>query len=174
MRGSSNAAPENFATKPGRCIGRSRRFAAPRWPAITRAASPGARLRARPRNSRPSRRQRRLGLADDCLERHWLADGQIGQDLAVDRDARLAQPVDEPAVVEAERAHRRVESLDPQGAERALLALAVAIGVLRRLLHRLLGDADGVLAPAVIALGGLEHLLVPGVGGDATLDAGHG
>ena len=85
----------------------------------------------------------------------------------------LLEPVDEPAVVQAERAHRRVEPLDPQRAEGALSALAVAVGVLVRLLDRLLGDADGVLAPAVIALGGLEDLLVLGVSGDAALDACH-
>ena len=54
------------------------------------------------------------------------------------------------------------------------LLLAVAIGVLHRPFDRLLGDADGVLAAAVEALGGLEDLLVLGVGGDATFDAGHG
>jgi hypothetical protein len=37
-----------------------------------------------------------------------------------------------------------------------------------------LATPDGVLAPAVIALGGLEDLLVLGVPGDAALDACHG
>ena len=67
------------------------------------------------------------------------------------------------AVVQAERPHRGVEALDPERAEGALAPLAVAEGVLLRLLDRLLGDADGVLAPAVIALGGLEDFLVLGV-----------
>ena len=78
------------------------------------------------------------------------------------------------AVVQPERPHRGIEALDPQSAERALAPLAVAEGVLVRLLDRLLGDADGVLAPAVIALGGLEDFLVLGVSGDAAFDAGHG
>src|SRR5262245_56993688 len=99
--------------RPGPCIARSRRFAAPPWPAITRAASPGARPRARACNSWPLGRQRCLGLADDRLERRRFANGQIRQDLAVDRHACLAQAVDEAAIVEAERTHRRIEPLDP-------------------------------------------------------------
>src|ERR1043165_5795396 len=119
-------------------------------------------------------RQRGRGLLDDRLEGGRLADGEIGQHLAVDRDAGLGEPVDEAAVGDAEGPHRGVEALDPQRAEGALAPLAVAEGVLVRLLDRLLGDADRVLAPAVIALGGLEDLLVLGVGGDAPFDASHG
>src|SRR5436853_558660 len=98
---------------------------------------------------------RGFGLLYDGLERGRLADREIGQNLAVDLHSGLAEPVDEPAVGQAERAHRRIEALDPERAEGALPALAVAIGILVGLLDRLLGDADGVLAPAVIALGGL-------------------
>src|SRR4029077_616082 len=123
---------------------------------------------------RPPLSERRLRLADEGLEGRRLGDGEIGKHLAVDGDAGLAQAGDEAAVVQAERAHRGVEALNPQCAERAFLPLRVAEGVLVRLLHRLLGDADGVLAPAVIALGGLEHLLVLGMGCDAALDACHG
>ena len=68
-------------------------------------------------------------------------------------------------------AHRGVDALDPQGAEIALAVLAVAVGVLERLLHRLLGDADGVLATAVKALGGLQDLLVLGVARRASFHA---
>ena len=121
-----------------------------------------------------SLRQRGLGLLDDGLECRRLADREIGQHLAIDRDAGLREPVDKPAVGEAEGPHRGVEALDPQRPEGALAPLAVAEGVLVGLLHRLLGDADGVLAPAVKALGGLENFLVLGVGRDAPFDAGHG
>src|SRR5579862_3504924 len=118
--------------------------------------------------------ERRLGLADDRLESRRLGDGEVREHLAVDHDAGLAQAGDEAAVIEPERAHRGVEALNPKRAEGALLALAVAEGILAGLLHRLLGDADGVLAPAAIALGGLEHLLVLGMRCDAALDACHG
>jgi len=70
-------------------------------------------------------------------------------------------------------ARRRVDALDPQCAEGALAALAVAVGVLHRPLDRLLGDADRILAAAVVALDLFQHLLVLGVGRDAALDACH-
>ncbi len=85
----------------------------------------------------------------------------------------LVEPGDKSAVVEPERTHRRVEPLNPQRAECALANLAIAKGVLLRFFHGLLGDADRVLAPAVIALGGLVDLLVLGMGGDAAFDASH-
>src|SRR5579883_2505348 len=121
-----------------------------------------------------SHRQRRFGLADDGLEGRRLTDREIRQHLAIDDNAGLTQPGNEAAVIQPERPHRCVEALNPQCAETALAPLAVAIGILIGLLDRLLGDAYGVLAPAVIALGSLEHLLVLGMGGDAALDACHG
>src|SRR3569832_856342 len=102
-------------------------------------------------------------------ERH--VEREIRENLAVDLEAGLGEAVDELRVVEAERPHGGVQALNPQGAERALAALAVAEGVLVRLLHRLLGNADRVLAAAVIALGCLENFLVLGVRCDATFDA---
>ena len=54
-------------------------------------------------------------------------------------------------------AHRGVDALDPQGAELALAVLAVAVGVLHRLVDRGLGGADGVLAAAEEALGGVAE-----------------
>src|SRR5205823_13448070 len=72
-----------------------------------------------------------------------------------------------------ERTHRGIEALDPQRAESALLALAVAEGVLPGLLDRGLGGANGVLAAAVKALGGLVDFLVLGVRGHTAFDARH-
>src|ERR1700733_1554126 len=118
--------------------------------------------------------ERGFYLPDDRLERRRLADREIGQNLAVHGDVGLAQAGDETAVIEPERPPRGIEALDPQCAEGTLAPLAVTEGVLVRLLHRLLGDADGVLAPAVIALGGFENFLVLGMGCDAALDACHG
>jgi hypothetical protein len=123
---------------------------------------------------RLSRRDRDFGLLDNGRKGRGLVDRQIGQHFAVDQKAGFGEPVDEPTVVQAERTHRRVEPLNPQCPEGALAALAVAIGVLVRLLDRLLGDANGVFAPAIIALGGLEDFLVFGVAGDAAFDACHG
>src|SRR6266849_9921560 len=118
-------------------------------------------------------RKRGLGLFSDRLERRRLVDGEIRQHLAVDRDARLGKAVDKDAVSHAERTHGGIEALNPQRAEGALLALAVAEGVLRGLLDRGLCGADGVLAAAVKALGGLVDFLVLGVRGHTAFDARH-
>src|SRR6185437_9169726 len=109
------------------------------------------------------RRERGLGLFGDRLERRRLVDREIRQHLAIDGDARLGQAVDKDAVGHAERTHRGVETLDPKRAEGALLALAITEGVLPGLVDRGLGGADGVLAAAGKALGGLVDFLVPGV-----------
>src|SRR5207253_8696782 len=94
-----------------------------------------------PRSDR-LRRQCGLGLLGNCLERRRLGDGEIRQHLTVHRDARLRQAVDKDAVGHAERAHSGVQTLDPERAEGALLALAVAEGILASLLDRGLGGAD--------------------------------
>jgi cysteine synthase A len=101
-----------------------------------------------------------LGLVDQRLEGVRLVDREIRQDLAVDFDAGLVQTVDEAAVGQAVLAGGRVDALDPERTEVALLGLAVAVGVLAGLLDGLLGDADGVLAAAVVAFGCLKNLLV--------------
>ena len=85
----------------------------------------------------------------------------------------LFEAVDKSAVGQAVLAHRGVDALDPQGAERALARLAVAIGILQRLLDRLLGDADGVLAAAVDSPWPALGPSLLGVGGDAAFDACH-
>src|ERR1700758_1775813 len=117
--------------------------------------------------------QGRFCLADDGLERRRFADREIGQHLAVNRDAGFGEAGDEAAVVEAKRTNRGVEALNPQSAKAALAPLAVAIGVLVGLLDRLLGNPNRVLAAAIIPLGGLEHFLVLGMGGDSAFDASH-
>src|SRR3954465_6467949 len=119
-------------------------------------------------------RRRGFGLLDDGLECRRLADREIGQHLAIDRDAGLREPVDKSAIGDPEGTHRGVQALNPQRAEGAFAPLAVAEGVLVGLLHRLLGNADGVLAPAVETLGGLEDFLVLGMGRNAPFDASHG
>src|SRR5256714_15676977 len=97
-----------------------------------------------PMRATASGRQCGLGLLGDCLERRRLGDGEIRQHLAVHRDARLRQAVDKDAVGHAERTHRGVDALDPERAERALLALAAAKGVLAGLFDRGFRRADGV------------------------------
>jgi hypothetical protein len=103
--------------------------------------------------------ERLLGLGDQRSECLRLVDRHVGQHLAVDLDAGLVQAVDQAAIGQAVLAGGGVDALDPERAEIALADLAVAIGVLQRLLDRLLGDADGVLAAAVETLGGFRTFL---------------
>src|SRR6202047_1867689 len=100
-------------------------------------------------------------------------DREVRQHLAIDGDARPGKAVDKDAVGHAERAHRRIETLNPQRAESALLALAVTEGVLPGLFDRGLGGADGVLAAGLKTLGGLVDFLVLGVRGHTAFDARH-
>src|SRR6185312_4844148 len=116
-------------------------------------------------------RQRRLGLFGNRLERYRFVDGEVRQHLAIHRDTRLGKAVDKPAVGHSERPHRGIEALDPQRAEGALLALAVAEGVLPGLVDRGLGGSDGVLAATVKAFGGLVDFLVLGVRGHTAFNA---
>src|SRR5579863_1968000 len=140
---------------------------------------PGACLPSAQRSAASGRRLSRLGqrafrLLDDRGKRRGLRDGEVRQHLAVDLDPRRGEAGDKPAVGQAMLARRGVDALNPQRSKLALAVLAVAIGVLHRLVDRGLGGADGVLAPAEEALGGLQYLLVLGVGRYAPLDARHG
>src|SRR5690606_31007422 len=115
----------------------------------------------------------RLGLSDQCGECLRLMDRHVGKNLAVDLDTGLVQAVDEAAVGQAMLARRSVDALDPQSAEIALPILAIAIGVLQRLLDSLLGNTDRIFAAAIETLGGLQNFLVLGMGGNAPLNTCH-
>src|SRR5215203_3940971 len=123
---------------------------------------------------RRERRQRALCALDIGGECRRLVDRHLGQHLAIDLDPRPAEAVDKSRIGQAVLAHRRVEALDPERPEGALLVLAVAVGVLHRPVDRGLRGPDRVLAPADEALGGFEGLLVLGVARDAPFHAGHG
>src|SRR5690606_27313624 len=102
-----------------------------------------------------------------------VVDGQVSQDLAVNLDASLPQPVDKAAVREAGVAGGRVNAGDPQSAEIPLAIAAVPISIRERLHHGLVGRAeDGALSPK-IALGLLEHLLMAAPGYRAAFGPWH-
>src|SRR4030095_16463549 len=91
-------------------------------------------------------RQGSARLGNDRLEGVALVHRDVGQDLAVEIDAGELEAVHELAVGQAFGADRGVDALDPQGAEAALLHLAVAIGILPGLLDRLAGGPGRALA----------------------------
>src|SRR5207248_10424459 len=114
---------------------------------------------------------RRLpGALGKPSKRLGVAHGDVGQDLAVELDACLAQPVHELAVGEALAAGGRVYAGDPQAAEGPLAVAAVAVRVrvgLEQLLLRPL--VRGVLLTAV-ALRAREHRAALLAGVDGALD----
>jgi hypothetical protein len=89
----------------------------------------------------------------------------VGHDLAVQFDPGQLHAVHEFAVGQAFDADSRVDALDPQATEGALLNLAVAISILAGLFDGLTGDANRILATAIIALGLFQNILVLGARG---------
>jgi hypothetical protein len=111
------------------------------------------------------------------LERLGLAHGEVGEDLAVDLDAGLAQAVHEArvaGVAQALLARGGVDAADPQAPEVVLLVAAVAVLVVGGVEQRLLGDADALAAQAPEALGALQDLLVSGAADRPGLGSRHG
>src|SRR3954470_11681709 len=112
-----------------------------------------------------------LGLLGDRVERSRLVDREIRQNLAVDGHAGLGETVDEHAVGHAERTDGSVEALDPERAERPLLALAIAERILAGLVDGGLGGANGILAATTKTLGGLVDFHVLGMSRHTAFDA---
>src|SRR5438034_917170 len=117
--------------------------------------------------------ERLLGDLRQLAERRRVMHRQIREDLAVDLNAGLAQAVHEAVVGDLVQPRRGVDADDPQPPELAFLAPAVAVGVLRRPLDRLLGRLPQLAAPAEVALGELHHLLLALEAHDVALDARH-
>src|SRR5262249_2709157 len=82
-------------------------------------------------------------------------------------------PADKSRIGHALFANGRIDALDPECAEFALAHFAVAVRIMRGLLHGGVGRAEGFRATAIKALRLLQNFLVPGVGGDAAFDASH-
>src|SRR5438552_13677020 len=92
-------------------------------------------------------------------------DRKIGKNLAVNLYAGLVKPVNKSAIGEAQFAGGRIDALDPQGAEIALLGAAVTVGILSGLFDGLHGNAENIFAAAEIALR-LAHDFFVGFAGD--------
>jgi hypothetical protein len=103
--------------------------------------------------------QRVLRLLDQGVKRGLVANGDVGQDLAVELDVRGLEALDEAAVGDARVAAGRVEADDPQAAEFGLLLAAVAVSVLPGVLDRFLSVAEQLRFAALVALGVLQHFL---------------
>src|SRR5688500_2720252 len=69
------------------------------------------------------------GGQDDRTERARIGDGELGEDLAIDLDARPGHRADQLAVRRAVDARARVDADDPQPTHVPLLVLATAVRV---------------------------------------------
>ena len=92
--------------------------------------------------------ERRLCLSYDRLKRLRLTSREISQHLAVELDPGALQAVDELRIGQAAFARARIDALNPEGAEIALLRPPVAIGVAQALLDLLDRDAEARLRAA--------------------------
>src|SRR3954451_25067170 len=113
------------------------------------------------------------GALDESAEGLGVAHGDVGQNLAVQLDARQLQAVDERAVGHALGARGGVDAGDPEAAEVTLAVATVAVRVRVRLEHRFLGaPVGGVRLPAE-ALRPLQDLAALLARVNRTLDARH-
>src|SRR5215470_6000406 len=112
--------------------------------------------------------------AGDLLEGDGVADRDLGEHLAVERDAGGAELAHQLGVAVAEPAGRGVDALDPQRAEVALADLARAVHVHPGVLHRLVGDGVTARTLAAEAAGGLEHAVAATASLESSFYAGHG
>src|SRR5262245_56772536 len=126
----------------------------------------------------PSRAGSAAGVAagrlDEASEAGGVAHRQLGQDLAVERDAGLLEAAHELRVRRAEGAAPRIDPQDPERAELALLGAAVPVGEGQGPGDGLRGALVETPAAAPVALGLLEHLLPTLASLRPTLGAGHG
>src|SRR5579875_4103003 len=117
--------------------------------------------------------ERCLRLLRDDAECSGVVHREVRKHLAVDREARLLDAANEPAVREAVQARRGVDARDPERPELAFLRPPVAIGVLAGLDHRLLRRAVDLAPGVVVALRLRQNFLVTAPRRHATLDSCH-
>src|ERR1700674_1677741 len=120
-----------------------------------------------------SRLRAATGDGDQFAEGLRIANRQIRQHLAIDVDAGQLEAVHELVVGHPLAARRRVDPGDPELAHVARACPPVAIGVLERMHHCLVGRPEERPVRHPEALGEVEDLLVTPAGGNAALYAWH-
>ena len=109
-------------------------------------------------------------FANSC-EGLWIADGDFGQDLAVELDVLALHAVDQLAVADTVFAGSVVDTGNPQSAEIAFAVAAVAIGVAERLDNTLLRKTEAAGAVVLHAFRGFKDLFVLCVCGDTSFNS---
>ncbi len=115
-----------------------------------------------------------FGAGDDDAEGFRLVHGQIGEDLAVERDVGGGQPGDEAAVKDVVLLAGGTDALNPEAAKGTLAGLAVTRGVLLGLVDGVLGVAVELGAVRAKAFGAFQHALAAFTAGGGVSGAWHG
>ena len=102
---------------------------------------------------------RLLYFSNDGLESLGVVQSQVGENLAVDLDTSLSQLTHQYGIAHTLLTSGSIDTLNPQGAEGALLVLTIAIGVGQTFLPSVLGYCPNILAGSKIAAGELKNSL---------------
>ena len=105
------------------------------------------------------RLQRVLGGFDQAGKGDFVTNREITQDLAVERDVRGVEALDEAAVGDAVVTAGGVETHDPEATTVGLLLLAGRVGVLPGVLDSFFRVAEELGFIAELALGVFQHFL---------------
>ena len=100
-----------------------------------------------------------LYLLHDGLECLGIVHGKVGEHLTVDLNTSLGKLAHQYRVAHTLLTCGSVDTLDPQGAEVALLIATVTIGVGQTLLPCVLGYCPNILAGSKVAAGKLQNSL---------------
>ena len=100
-----------------------------------------------------------LHLLHDGLESLGVVHGEVGEHLTVDLDTGLGELAHEDRVAQTFLTSGSVDTLDPQGAEVALLVTAITIGIGQSLLPCVLGYCPNILAGTEVTAGKLQNVL---------------
>lgn len=114
-----------------------------------------------------------LHFVHNGFEAFRIAEGDLGEGFTVQGDLGDLQFVHEDAVGHAVFADGGVDTLDPEGAEVALLDLAADVGVVVSFFNGVHRNGEHVLPATEIAFGLLEDLFAAGAAGDFILCAWH-
>ena len=107
-----------------------------------------------------------LYRVDNDLECLRVVHSEIGEDLAVQTDVLLAELAHELGVRHSVLAGGSVDTLDPKGAEIALLGPTVTISVGETFLVGVFGYGPNILPGEEVTAGSLENLLAARSGSD--------
>ena len=102
---------------------------------------------------------------DDRFERLRVVHGEVGENLAVQTDVLLRELAHELGIGDTVLTGGGVDPLDPEGAEVALLGLAVTVGISQTLLISVLCYGPDIPSGEEISAGSLENLLAASPGG---------